>query len=200
MEFSEGAATKPSRGFLYPFGGFVISILKIVKQRRAHRDSTNHAAKCSFHYHPGRNARKEAIAASAQEAIMRDTDGYIADCSGATPAMIKEGVLFIPKYHSRLKGITLESLIELARNETDLKVKEKDMTPEFFKTGEEVLIAGNAVTVIFANQVDDQVIGNGSMGPYVRQFRDMFNGIIRNDPNLFPDCGKYQDWCVPVYS
>lgn len=174
------------------------AVLKITKQRRAHPDSTNHAAKSSFHYHVGANARKEAMDVGATEGILRDVYGYIADGSGSSPAMIKGKVLYIPRYHSRLRGIVLESVIELAKNETDLRVKEADISPMKFKTADEVLIAGNAVEVMFARKVDDQLIGDGTIGPYTKQLQNMYFGILQNDPNLFPKCDKYQRWCESV--
>jgi len=207
---SLGVYTPPETGvliYIEPFGryhgddAFKNGLkLKIVEQRRIDPRSLSSKAKLSAHYVIGYKACKAARDAGANESILLDMFGYVADGSGGSPCMVKNGVLYFPRGHSSLNGIVRRSMAELARKELKMKVRQIDFSPEQFYRSDEIMMTGNAVEVTHAREVDGHLIGDGSIGPYVKQFQDMFFGTVLNDPNLFPNCEKYQHWCVPVYS
>ncbi|MDI6826542.1 MAG: aminotransferase class IV [Candidatus Aenigmarchaeota archaeon] len=207
---SLGVYTPPDTGvliFIEPFDKYhgeeafkKGAALKIVDERRIDPRSLSSKAKLIPFYTVGYKAAKKAKEANATEAILLDMWGYVADGSGGSISMIKNGVLYIPRKHSSLDGIVRKSVAQLAKKELGMKVKRTDFSPKQLYEADEVLLTGNAAEVMHVREVDGHLIGDGSIGPYVKQLQNMFFGIVYDDPNLFPNCGKYQHWMEPVYS
>lgn len=177
------------------------AILKIVDERRIDSRSLSSEAKLSAHYTIGYKAIAKAKHEDPRvtEVFLPDMWGYLADGSGGNISMIKNGVLYITRRHSALDGIVRQSIVELAKNELNIRVEETDISPKQIYQADEVLITGNAAEVTPVREVDTHTIGDGSMGPYTKKLQNMFFGIVYNNPNQFPNCGKYQHWMEPVY-
>jgi branched-chain amino acid aminotransferase len=207
---SLGVYTPPEpKVFIYiaPFGKYHGDALKngaklkIVEETRIDPRAFSSAAKGSLFYAVGfkaiAKAKKEDP--SIDEVILPDMWGYVADGSGGNVSMIKGGVLYVTRLHSSLNGIVKQSIVELAQNELGMKIKETDISPKQIYQADEVFLTGNAAQITPVREIDAHLIGDGLPGPYTRKLQDMFSGIVLNNPNLFPNCSKYQDWMEPVY-
>jgi branched-chain amino acid aminotransferase len=207
---SLGVYTPPEpKVFIYvaPFGryhGDALkngAIVKIVEETRIDPRAFSSAAKGSLFYAVGYKAITKAKMEDPRinEVILPDMWGYVADGSGGNISMIKDRVLYVPRLHSSLNGIVKQSIVELAQNELNMKVKETDISPKQVYQADEVFLTGNAAEITPVKEVDKHLIRDGSVGPYTQKLQGMFFGIVYNDTNLFPNCGKYQHWMEPVY-
>ena len=126
-------------------------------------------------------AKIEAIDAGCLEAVMLNTQGNVAECTGDNIFIAKHGKLVTPPLHAGiLEGITRNIVIGLARD-AGLEVSETDITKHDLYTADEMFLTGTGAEVIAVTEIDGRKIGyadqEGKPGPVTlklnRAFRDM---------------------------
>lgn len=113
-------------------------------------------AKVSGHYANSIIASSEAKSRGYDEALLLDMNGYVAEGPGANFFFEKNGELFTAPGGSILRGITRNTIIELAR-EAGIKVTEKFFRPEELEGATGAFMTGTAAEVIGIASVDDVV-------------------------------------------
>jgi branched-subunit amino acid aminotransferase/4-amino-4-deoxychorismate lyase len=86
--------------------------------------------------------------------------------------------LITPKDHVLL-GITRKVVVTLARN-AGLEVEERDMTIEEMRNADEAFLTASFKEVVPVVKVDDQIIGDGKVGPVTKKVIDLFYTFTRN--------------------
>jgi branched-chain amino acid aminotransferase len=126
----------------------------------------------------------EAIDAGLLEAIMLNTDDYVAECTGDNIFLVKNGVIYTPAEESGfLHGITRQFVIDELAPATGVKVQSKMMRLHEVLAADEVFLTGTAAEIIGVSQIDDTVIGSGKVGPITRQLSTEFkNRVAANAP------------------
>jgi len=126
-------------------------------------------------------AKIEAIDAGCLEAVMLNTQGNVAECTGDNIFIARHGKLLTPPLHAGiLEGITRNIVIDLARD-LGLEVVETDLTKHDLYTADEMLLTGTGAEVIAVTEIDGRKIGygegEGKPGPLTvklnKAFRDM---------------------------
>lgn len=126
-------------------------------------------------------AKIEANRANAPEAIMLNSDGYVAECTGDNIFIVINTALITPPcWAGALDGITRGIVMQIAREKLNLKVKEDLFTPYNIYTANEVFLTGTAAEVIPVTRVDDRVIGNGQPGPITKKLIAEFKKLTRS--------------------
>lgn len=92
-------------------------------------------------------ARQEATELGYDDAILLDGEGNIAELTAANFFGVRDGLLYTPKTHSILNGITRQKVISIARSQ-GLQVIEKDLSVMDFKFFSECFATGTAVEVL----------------------------------------------------
>lgn len=137
-------------------------------------------------------AKHEVLAAGYQEAVMLDTQGYVAECSGQNLFAVRGGVLTTPPVNaSLLPGITRDTVITLAR-QMDMKVEERSFTRDFLYISDEVFLTGTAAEITPVREVDDRAIGSGKPGPVTQRLQKAFFDVVRGDDQ------RYSRWLTIV--
>jgi branched-chain amino acid aminotransferase len=132
-------------------------------------------------------AKREAIQGGFDEAILLDSEGYVAEASGENIFMVKDGVLKTPPLTSILPGITRSSLITLARD-LGLPVQEDRFSLDDLYLADEAFLTGTAAEVTPIREVDGRVIGPGRPGPLTQQLQTAFFDVVKGrNP-------RYQHW------
>jgi branched-chain amino acid aminotransferase len=145
---------------------------------RNHHNALNPRIK-SLNYLNNIMAKIEAIRAGCLEAIMLNSNGEVAECTGDNIFVIKRGVLRTPPTSAGiLEGITRNAVIELARAAT-IPVEETTLTRHDVYAADEVFLTGSAAEVIAVVKCDGRVLGNGKPGPITRQIRERFQQFVR---------------------
>ena len=127
-------------------------------------------------------AKRTAMLAGYDEAIMLDDDGYVAEATGENVFMIKRGVIITPPLSQPiLEGITRESMITLA-NDLGIEVKEQRFSKEALIDADEIFLTGTAAEVTPVREIDSYTIGGGARGPLTEQLQaryfDAVNGRL----------------------
>jgi len=124
----------------------------------------------------------EANQANAQEAILLDMQGNVAEGSGDNIFMVKHGKLFTPKPRNILPGITREFIMKIARS-MKYKVVEKNIKPHELLTANEIFLTGTGAEIIPVVKVGKKRIGDGKIGQITFKLIEKFNQEVRKPSN-----------------
>jgi len=125
-------------------------------------------------------AKREAIQAGYDEAILLDMEGYVSEASGENIFIIKDGVLKTPPLTGILPGITRDCLLTLAAD-LGLPTKEERFTLDELYLADEAFLTGTAAEVTPIREVDGRLIGPGSPGPLTRKLQQAFFAVVKGE-------------------
>jgi branched-chain amino acid aminotransferase len=147
---------------------------------RHHVNVSMTRAKVSGHYVNSILAKLEVKKDGYDEAILLDTDGYVAEGTGENIFIVRRGALLTTPLTSILEGITRNSVMELAR-ERKLPVREERFTRDAMYVAEEVFVTGTAAELTPVREIDGRLIGNGAPGPITKDLQKAFFEIVRGE-------------------
>jgi branched-chain amino acid aminotransferase len=148
--------------------------------RRTNPAALNPAVK-SLNYLNNVMARIEANIAGADEALMLNDEGFVAECSADNVFIIKRGEIFTPPISAgALRGITRAVVFEIAA-ELGLKVSETNITRHDVFIADECFLTGTAAEVIPVVKADSRPIGTGKPGPISTRMIARFREITREN-------------------
>jgi branched-chain amino acid aminotransferase len=136
-------------------------------------------------------AKREVTRLGYDEAIMLDTTGLVAECSGENIFIVRRGRLLTPPLVSVLEGITRDSVIRIARDK-GIEVVEQSITRDEVYCAEEMFLTGTAAEITPVREVDDRKIGAGSRGPVTKTIQTTFFDAVKGRDR------KYESWLTPV--
>jgi len=120
-------------------------------------------------------AKIEAIDAGVLEAIMLNTDGFVAECTGDNIFIIRDGRILTPPAASGiLHGITRQYVIDTLCPALGFAIEERMMRLPELLEADEVFLTGTAAEIIGVSQVGDHTIGGGRVGPMTAALTDEF--------------------------
>jgi branched-chain amino acid aminotransferase len=125
-------------------------------------------------------ARIEGNLAGADELIVLNHEGYVAECTADNVFIIKKGRILTPPVSAgALGGITRRVVMEIAQN-LGTPVQETNLTRYDLWVADEVFLTGTAAEVVPVREIDGRVIGSGSIGPKTREFVRAFHDLTRS--------------------
>jgi branched-chain amino acid aminotransferase len=125
-------------------------------------------------------AKIEGIQAGADEVIMLDSAGSVAEGSGQNIFIVKNGrIKTPPPFAGILKGVTRDTVIEIAE-QAGYQVEETMLNRYDVYTADEVFLTGTASELVAVRQVDGRQIGAGKCGPVTRDLRTRFQALVRS--------------------
>jgi branched-chain amino acid aminotransferase len=125
-------------------------------------------------------AKIEGIQAGADEVIMLDSAGTVAEGSGQNIFIVKNGrIKTPPPFAGILKGVTRDTVIEIAEA-AGYQVEETMLNRYDVYTADEVFLTGTASELVAVRQVDGRQIGAGKCGPVTRDLRTRFQALVRS--------------------
>jgi len=152
--------------------------VKTSSYNRHHVNSTMAKAKTNGHYTNSIMALQEAERAGYDEALMLDTNGYIAEGSGENIFIVRRGKVFTPSLTSALEGITRDTVVELMQKEMGLEIIEKQITRDEVYTADEAFFTGTAAEVTPIRELDDRQIGDGARGEVTTQIQSLYFDVV----------------------
>jgi len=151
-------------------------------------------AKVSGLYVNNAMAKTEAELNGFDEAIMLNSDGHVSEGSGENIVIIRNGKLISPpETDNILEGITLDTAIEVARNQLGLDVERRSIDRSELYIADEIFMTGTAAHVTPVTEVDRVPIGDGKAGPISSQLQQTYFDMITGQ------LPQYSDWISPVY-
>lgn len=135
-------------------------------------------AKASGNYLNSIIASSEAKARNADEAIMLDVKGYVAEGPGENIFLVKNNELVTPSEESDiLMGITRDAIIKLAESK-GIIVKERLIHREELYTADEMFFTGTAAEITPITYVDNKKIGSGHVGPFTKMLSEAYTDEV----------------------
>lgn len=124
-------------------------------------------------------AKIEAINAGAEEAIMLDSLGYVAECTGDNIFIAKRGELFTPpQCMGTLRGITRDTVLGIARK-LSIPAHEHVITRHEVYISDECFLTGTAAEIVPVVKVDGRAIGEGKPGELTALISKEFHKLTK---------------------
>ncbi len=143
-----------------------------------HRESLSPRVK-SLNYLCHILAKIEGTNANADEVIMLDSAGHVAEASGMNLFVVKDDLLYTPAVWSGiLKGVTRDVVIEIA-TEAGHRVVETIINRYDLYTADEAFFTGTAAEIAPIRSVDGRIVGAGKAGPITRDLMARFRQYTR---------------------
>ncbi len=133
-------------------------------------------------------AKREAIRQGANEALMLNSVGHVAECTGENIFIYKNGKILTPSSaECILEGITRKSIMQIA-SDLGYDVQETEVTRTQLTTADEVWMTGTAAEVVPVTMVDGRTIGDGKVGEVANKIHAVFHDIATGK------APEYEDW------
>jgi len=144
---------------------------------RHHVNITMTRAKASGAYMNSMLALQEAVSAGADEALLLDPEGYVAEGSGENVFIVKNGTIYTPEVTACLNGITRATVLALA-SKFDIPVVEKRITRDEVYIADEAFFTGTAAEVTPIRELDGRQIGAGRRGPVTEKLQKAYFDLV----------------------
>lgn len=165
--------------------------VKVSSFIRNHVNSQMSRAKACGYYISSQLAKKEAVSLGYDEALLLDTDGYVAEGSGENIFIVRNGRLKTTPLTSVLEGITRDSIMKIARDEK-IEVIEERFTRDELYIADEAFFTGTAAEVTPIREVDGRVIGEGRTGRITKKLQSIFFDSVKGKNK------KYKSWITRI--
>jgi branched-chain amino acid aminotransferase len=158
---------------------------------RHHPNITMIKAKANGNYMNSIMANTEATRNGYDEAIMLDSNGFVAEGSGENIFIINDGKLYTPALDAALDGITRHTVMAIAAD-MQLTITEKRITRDEVYCADEVFFTGTAAEVTPIREVDGRVIGCGTRGTLTTEIQQRYFEIVHGKN------AKYESWLTYI--
>jgi branched-chain amino acid aminotransferase len=150
--------------------------MKVSSWRRMDPNINPSAAKGTGIYVNSILAKVEAIHAGYDEAILLNSHGFVAECTGENLFVVKDGRLITPPLSSgALDGITRDSVMTIA-GDLGIEVHEANLVRSDLYLADEAFLTGTAAEIVPMREVDDREIGEP--GPITRKIQETFFATV----------------------
>jgi len=157
---------------------------------RHHVNSTMCKAKANGHYYNSIMALEEALAAGCDEALLLDTEGYVAEGSGENIFIVRDGRVLTPELTSALEGITRDTVVTLLA-EIGLDVHTKRITRDEVYVADEAFFCGTAAEITPIRELDGRPVGEGTRGPITEQVQSLYFEQVKGRRDEHPEWLAY---------
>jgi len=124
-------------------------------------------------------AKIEANNAGVEEAVMLNSEGFVAECTADNLFIMKNGEMSTPPLSAgALYGITRQTVIELAK-EAGLKISEPNLTRYDLFNADECFLTGTGAEIMPVIKIDGRVIGDGKPGRLTRRLTDDYHALTK---------------------
>jgi branched-chain amino acid aminotransferase len=165
--------------------------VKTSSYQRHHINVSMVRSKTAGHYVNSILANLEATNHGYDEALLLDTNGFVAEGAGENLFIIRDGQIFEPQMVSGLIGITRRTVIELARD-LGYEIKQMPMTRDDVYLADEAFFTGTAAEVTPIRELDGRVIGAGKRGPITEKIQKLFFEVVNGNN------ARYKHWLTTV--
>ncbi|MCL1860205.1 MAG: branched-chain amino acid transaminase [Proteobacteria bacterium] len=165
--------------------------VKVSSFARHHVNVTMPRAKVAGAYTNSILANLEATRDGYDEALLLDTQGFVAEGSGENLFIVKDGVLIEPEIASALTGITRDTVIQIA-NDMGLDVLSRRLTRDDIYLADEAFFTGTAAEITPIRELDNRPIGGGYRGPVTAKLQAKFFDAVNGR------APEYKHWLTKI--
>jgi branched-chain amino acid aminotransferase len=139
--------------------------------------STFGKAKAAANYLNSQMAKFEAMEAGYEEALLLDSEGFVAEGSGECFFIVRDGKLITPPNDNSLESITQTTVLELAKD-LGIEVERRRITRDEVYISDEAFFTGTAAEITPVNEVDARIIGNGARGEITEKIQSAYFDVV----------------------
>jgi branched-chain amino acid aminotransferase len=125
-------------------------------------------------------AKIEANVAGADDALMLDMRGFVAETNATHVFIVERGVLRTPRLVACPEGITRAAVLDICR-ERAVEFEECDLTLAQVYRADEAFCSGTMGELAPVTRVDGRVIGDGQPGPVTRRLSEWFRELTARE-------------------
>src|ERR1700724_3788462 len=118
-------------------------------------------------------AKIEANNAGADDALMLDSNGFVAETNATNIFIVRKGDLATSRAVACPEGITRATIIEIAAAEK-IRCVEADLSPVDIYGADEMFCTGTMGELAGVIQLDNRPIGDGKVGPMTKRLSDLY--------------------------
>ena len=118
-------------------------------------------------------AKIEANNAGADDALMLDTRGFVAETNATHIFIVRQGELATSRIFACPEGITRATVIEICAAEK-IRCLETDLSPVDIYGADEMFCTGTMGELAGVVKVDNRLIGDGNVGPMTKRLSDLY--------------------------
>jgi branched-chain amino acid aminotransferase len=159
--------------------------------QRIHSNTHMSKAKAVGNYVNSILASHEALAAGVDEALLLDTEGFVAEGSGENVFVARGGVVKTPGTEAILPGITRDAAIQLMRD-LGHEVREDRITRDEIYIADEAFFTGTAAEITPIRELDRRRVGRGAPGPITKAVQERFFAAAHGRDE------RYRHWLTPA--
>lgn len=160
--------------------------IKTSSYTRHHPNITMCRAKATGNYMNSMMALNEALRCGYDEALLLDVEGFVAEGSGENIFIVRDGILYTPDLSSALEGITRDTIMQIANDES-IRVVEKRITRDEVYVADEAFFTGTAAEVTPIREVDDRPIGSGTRGRITERLQTLYFDQVHGRRDVYPE-------------
>jgi branched-chain amino acid aminotransferase len=118
-------------------------------------------------------AKIEANNAGADDALMLDTRGFVAETNATHIFIVRQGELATSRVLACPEGITRATVIEICAAQK-IRCIETDLSPADVYGADEMFCTGTMGELAGVIKIDNRVIGDGKVGPMTKRLSDLY--------------------------
>ncbi|HYO61464.1 MAG TPA: aminotransferase class IV, partial [Actinomycetota bacterium] len=130
-------------------------------------------------------AKIEANVAGADDALMLDLHGFVAETNATNVFIVRDGAVVTPRADACLPGITRAIVLELAAA-AGIPAEERNVSVSEVYTAAEAFTTGTMGELAPVLEVDGRVIGDGSIGEITRRLQELHRARTRDEGEPLP--------------
>lgn len=136
----------------------------------------------------------DARLAGFDDAIVLSEDGTVTEGSAMNLFLVEDGKLITTQTTDNiLKGITRDTIMQLAREVMGLEVIEKVIDRTELYIADEAFYCGTGAQVSPVTNIDNRDLGDGKVGPISKELQKLYFDVVKG---RIPE---YKKWCMPIY-
>lgn len=125
-------------------------------------------------------AKIQANAAGADDAILLDLRGFVAETNATHLFLVQAGVVMTPKTVACPEGITRKAVIELCKRHR-VPNAERDLSLAEFHRADEVFCTGTMGELAGVTKIDGRTIGDGRIGETTARLSELYRELTRHE-------------------
>ncbi len=136
----------------------------------------------------------DARLAGFDDAIVLTEDGVVTEGSAMNLFIVSDGKLITTQTTDNiLRGITRDTLIQLAKEVLGLEVVERSIDRTELYIADEAFYCGTGAQVSPIVNIDNRDLGDGKVGPVSIKLQKLYFDVVKG--KVF----EYKKWCMPIY-
>jgi len=125
-------------------------------------------------------AKLQANAAGADDAVMLDARGFVAETNATHLFLVTRGIVMTPRTVACPEGITRAAVIELCKQHR-IPNAERDLSLTEFYRADEVFCSGTMGELAGVTHIDGRTIGEGAVGATTQRLSELYRVLVHSE-------------------